>query len=86
MYFLERYTRGCPHEIVRSCLHMSLERGLETVKAFLQEHFGNETKVTAAYMEKYSTSLLLRLEIRLCFRIMIYVYVDATMQCLIERT
>ncbi|XP_062417298.1 uncharacterized protein LOC134126995 [Pungitius pungitius] len=52
MYFLERYTRGRPHDLVQSCLHMSAERGFETAKALLREHFGNETKITAAYMEK----------------------------------
>lgn len=52
MYFLERYTRGRPHDLVQSCLHMSAERGFETAKALLKEHFGNETKITAAYMEK----------------------------------
>lgn len=52
MYYLERYTRGCPRDLVQSCLHMSDDRGFETAKALLHEHFGNETKITAAYMEK----------------------------------
>lgn len=37
---------------MRSCLHMSADRGFETAKALLQEHFGNETRIAAAYMEK----------------------------------
>lgn len=31
---------------------MNGERGFEMAKALLQEHFGNETKITVAYMEK----------------------------------
>lgn len=39
MYCLERYTKGCPRDLVQSCLHMSANRGFETAKALLQEHF-----------------------------------------------
>lgn len=37
---------------MQSCLHMSPERGFEAAKALLQDHFGNKTKITAAYIEK----------------------------------
>lgn len=31
---------------------MSADIGFKSAKALLQEHFGNETRMTAAYMEK----------------------------------
>lgn len=43
---------GQPREIVRSCLHMTAERGYAVAKRLLKEHFGNEFNITAAYMEK----------------------------------
>ena len=52
LYFLEQFTRGQPRDLVRSCLHMTPERGYSNAKHLLEEHFGNGLKVTAAYMEK----------------------------------
>lgn len=52
LYFLEQFTRGLPRELVRSCLHVDPERGYTQAKALLQEHFGNEHRISAAYMEK----------------------------------
>lgn len=52
MYYLERYTRGRPRDLVQSCFHMNADRGFETAKRLLQEHFGNETRITAVYMDK----------------------------------
>lgn len=52
MYYLERYTKGRPTELVQSCLHMTADRGFETAKALPKEHFGDDTTITAAYMEK----------------------------------
>lgn len=52
LYYLERYTRGRPRDLVQSCIHMTAERGFETAKAPLKEHFGDDTKITVAYMEK----------------------------------
>ena len=52
LYFLDKYTRGQPKELVRSCQHMAPDRGYTTAKQLLEEHFGNEHKITAAYMEK----------------------------------
>ncbi len=62
MYYLERYTRGRPRDLVQSCLHMSPERGFETAKALLKEHFGDETKVTAAYIDKIHQWPIIRAE------------------------
>lgn len=52
LYFLDKYTRGQPRELVRSCQHMAPERGYAVAKDLLQEHFGNEHRITAAYREK----------------------------------
>lgn len=52
LYYLEQYTRGQPRDIVRSCLHMTAEKGYAVAKQLLKEHFGNEFNITAAYMEK----------------------------------
>lgn len=52
LYFLDKYTRGQPKELVHSCQHMVPDRGYTMAKHLLEEHFGNEHKITAAYMEK----------------------------------
>lgn len=45
-------TRGQPRELVNSCLHIGLDRGLRKAKSLLHQHFGNEHKIARAYMEK----------------------------------
>lgn len=52
LYYLEQFTRGQPKDLVRSCQHMMPDRGYAVAKDLLQEHFGHELKVTAAYMDK----------------------------------
>ncbi|XP_024116907.1 uncharacterized protein LOC112138581, partial [Oryzias melastigma] len=52
LYFLEQYTKGLSKELVRSCQYISPDRGYLRAKALLKEHFGNEHKVAAAYMDK----------------------------------
>nr|XP_054604785.1 uncharacterized protein LOC129165520 [Nothobranchius furzeri] len=52
LYYLEQHTSGQPRELVRSCLHMSPERGFERAKSLLQQHFGNKHKLATAYMNK----------------------------------
>ena len=51
LYYLEPFTRGQPRDIVRSCLYMTADKGFAVAKRLLKEHFGNEFKITAAYME-----------------------------------
>ena len=51
LYYLEKYTEAQPRERVRSCLHMTADRGFRKAKSLLQEHFGNEHKIATAYME-----------------------------------
>ena len=52
LYFLEQFTRGQPRELVRSCQHVIPNRGYDLAKELLQEHFGNQYKIGAAYIEK----------------------------------
>ncbi len=52
MYFLERYIKGHPKEIVRKCMNMRPERGYLAAKAVLKQYFVNDHVVSAAYMEK----------------------------------
>ncbi|XP_030596228.1 uncharacterized protein LOC115787620 [Archocentrus centrarchus] len=52
LYYLEQFTRGQPKELVRSCQHMAPERGYIVAKDLLQEHFGNEYKLSTAYIDK----------------------------------
>lgn len=52
LYFLEQFTRGRTRDLVRSCQHMDPERGYAQAKVLLQEHFGDEHRIAAAYMDK----------------------------------
>lgn len=52
MYYLEQFTRGQPREIVRGCLHLTADEGFAVAKTLLKEHFGDQFKIAAAYMEK----------------------------------
>ena len=52
LYFLEQYTVGQPKELVQSCFHMNATTGYEEAKRLLKYHFGDDFKVTSAYVEK----------------------------------
>jgi len=52
LYYLEQFASGQPKELVQSCLHMDTRRGYAEVKKLLKCHFGDEVKITSAYMEK----------------------------------
>lgn len=52
LYYLEQFTSGLPRDLVRSCLHMDERRGYSEARHLLKEHFGNEIKVSGAYLEK----------------------------------
>ncbi len=52
LHFLEQYTRGQPRDIERSCQHLSSYEGFYRAKNLLKEHFGNEQKISSAYMDK----------------------------------
>ena len=51
-HYLEQYTSGEPQELIRSCEHMSPERGYEEARRQLQKQYGNELKIANAYIEK----------------------------------
>lgn len=81
MYFLEKYTRGRPRGIVQSCLQLCTaqqQTGSEKAKTLLQEYFGNETKITAAYMEK----VLNWLQVKLLSDIHIYIFKPLKAECI----
>lgn len=52
LHCLEQYTRGQPKDLVHICQHLPSEQGYHRAKSLLAEHFGNEYKIAAAYMEK----------------------------------
>lgn len=52
LYFMEQYTKGHARELVRSCQHIHPDNGYKKAKDLLSDHFGNEQKVAAAYMDK----------------------------------
>ncbi len=62
LYYLEQHTRGQPRELVRSCYNMASGQGYERAKNLLKEHFGNEMKIAAAYMEKAMTWPMMRVD------------------------
>lgn len=51
LYYLEQFTSGEPHALVRSCKHMSPAKGYKEAKRLLQQHYGNELKIATAYFE-----------------------------------
>ncbi len=52
MYYLEQYTSREPQELVRSCEHMSADRGYHEARKLLQRQYGDELKIANAYMDK----------------------------------
>lgn len=52
LYFLEQFTMGLPKDLIQSCQHLPPDRGYALAKDLLKEHFGNEFKVSNAYLEK----------------------------------
>ncbi|KAL4009060.1 hypothetical protein ACER0C_002912 [Sarotherodon galilaeus] len=59
LYFFEQYTSGQPRELIRSCLHMDPEKGYCEAKRLLKEHFGNEYRISVAYINKIGSALAL---------------------------
>ena len=52
LYFLKQYTTGQPRDLVQSCFHMKPDEGYCEAKRLLKEYFGNEYKISVAYMDK----------------------------------
>ena len=61
-YYLEQYTSGEPQELIRSCEHMSPEKGYKEARSLLQKHYGNELKIANAYIEKALNWQVIRME------------------------
>lgn len=45
LYYLEQYTGEEPQELVRSCEHMSADRGYHEARKLLQRQYGNKLKI-----------------------------------------
>ncbi|KAL7883475.1 hypothetical protein SRHO_G00011330 [Serrasalmus rhombeus] len=52
LYYLQRYTVGEPHDLVRSCEHMAPDRGFKEAKRLLQKYYGDELNIASAYIDK----------------------------------
>jgi len=52
LFYLEQFTRGQARDLVRSCQHMDGNQGHLRAKRLLLEQFGNEYKISTAYIEK----------------------------------
>ncbi len=52
LYYLEQLTSGQARDQVRSCMHMDSSSGYNQAKCLQQEYFGNDIRVTNAYIEK----------------------------------
>nr|XP_049612597.1 uncharacterized protein LOC125990036 isoform X1 [Syngnathus scovelli] len=52
LFFLEQYTRGEPQDLVRSCEHMTPEKGYREARQLLHKQYGDNLKITMAYIEK----------------------------------
>ncbi|XP_052470971.1 uncharacterized protein LOC128027405 [Carassius gibelio] len=52
LQFLIQYTRGPAQRLVKSCEYLSQDRGYQRAKELLKENFGNEYKISCAYLEK----------------------------------
>ena len=50
--FMEQYTSGQARDLVQSCLHMDPDKGFKEAKRLLKEHFGNEYRISMAYIDK----------------------------------
>lgn len=52
LFFLEQYTRGEPHDLVKSCQHMHPGRGYREAVRLLEDHYGNPLKIATSLMDK----------------------------------
>lgn len=52
LQFLIQYTRGQAQRLVKSCEYMTPYRGYQKAKKLLKNNFGNEYKISCAYLEK----------------------------------
>ena len=50
--FLDQFTRGKPNTIVRSYMNIDPEKGYKEARRALERKYGNEHKISVAYLEK----------------------------------
>ena len=51
-FYLQKYTTGHPHELVKSCHSADPAKSYEAAKNILNKHYGNEFKISSAYLKK----------------------------------
>lgn len=54
LFLLEQFTRGEPHDLVKSCQHVYSGRGYREAVRLLEDHYGNPLKIATALMYKLS--------------------------------
>ncbi len=52
LYYLEQFTSGQPKRLVHSCIHMDPQTGYNEAKKQLEWNFGNNVKITSAFIDK----------------------------------
>lgn len=52
LYYLEQFTSGQPKHLVRSCIHMDTQTGYNEAKKQLEWNFGNNVKITSAFIDE----------------------------------
>lgn len=52
LQFLIQYTKGQAQQLDKSCEYMAPDRGYQRAMQLLKENFGNEYKISRAYLEK----------------------------------
>ena len=55
LFYLQQYTEGQPHDIVRGCLLMPPEEGYQEARRLLRKRYGKEENISAAHIEKLLT-------------------------------
>ncbi len=62
LQLLIQFTRGQAQRLVKSCEYMSPSKGYKTAKGLFKENFGNEYKISCAYMERANSWTVIKPE------------------------
>lgn len=52
LLYLQQFTSGEPHNLVRSCEHMKPDEVYREARRLLQQHYGDELQIATAFMNK----------------------------------
>lgn len=52
LQYLEQFTEGKPHEIVKACLHLEPKVGYKRARELLHKRYGNKDQAASAYLEQ----------------------------------